>query len=115
MLYSIYIQDQNERGVGLVYSQIKNIKDAEILACKLMDEMAKGISSYASDKLVLIVPHPSKSIRYDKEKAIELEQKHMVDNVGSYHPYKYGYSLELKTNKIRDSYECLKYELENLN
>lgn len=117
MKYCIYVEDEDERGVGLVYSEIKNIKDAELLAFRLMTEMAKGESEFAGNKTVLIVPYfTADSIparRNGKEIAEELHKKHRVDNIGSYHVYKYGRKKADEIREIRDCYQQIKNILED--
>ena len=118
MKYCIYVEDEDERGVGLVYSEIKNIEDAELLALRLMIEMAQGKSEFAGNKTVLIVPYfaANNSVparRNGKERAEELHKKHRVDNIGSYHEYKYGRKKGDEIREIRDCYQQIKSILED--
>lgn len=117
MKYCIYVEDEDERGVGLVYSEITNIKDAELLASRLMIEMAKGISEFPGNKTVLIVPYfTSNGIparRNGKEIAEELHKKYRVDNIGSYHEYKYGRKKADEIREIKDCYQQIKNILED--
>lgn len=103
MKYCIYVEDEDEKGIGLVYSEIKSIEDAELLACRLMIEMAEGKSEFAGNKTVLIVPYfTAKGIparRNGKERAKELHKKHRVDNIGSYHEYKYGRKKQTRSGR----------------
>ena len=120
MKYCIYVEDEDERGAGLVYSEITNIKDAELLAYRLMIEMADGTSEFAGNKTVLIVPYftdnniPAIRNRNIKEKAEELHKKYRVDNIGSYHVYKYGREKADEIQDIRDCYRQLKNILEDI-
>ena len=51
--------------------------------------------------------------RNAKERAEELHKKHRVDNIGSYHEYKYGRKKGDEIREIRDCYQQIKSILED--